>query len=66
MVERFLFDGVDILGDEFTIGMSIKNTVLILPDVADPKFSFRDQAVVTAQETGDLVLGRFSIKTCFF
>jgi hypothetical protein len=66
MVERFLFDGVDILGDELAIGMGIKNAVLILPDIADPKFSFRDQAVVTAQEAGDLVLGRFFVKKCFF
>ena len=51
MVERFLFDGVDILSDELTIGMSIKNAVLILPDIADTEFSFRDQAVVAAQET---------------
>jgi hypothetical protein len=66
MVERFLFDRVDILGDELAIGMGIKNAVLILPDIADPKFSFRDQAVVTAQETGDLVLGRCFVKKSFF
>jgi len=66
MVERFLFDGVDILGDEVTIGMGIKNAVLILSDIANPKFSFRDHAVVTAQETGDLILGRFFVKKCFF
>ena len=51
MVERFLFDRVDILGDELAIGMGIKNAVLILPDIADTEFSFRDQAVVAAQET---------------
>jgi hypothetical protein len=51
MVERFLFDGVDILGDEFAIGMGIENAILILPDIADTEFSFRDQAVVVAQET---------------
>ncbi len=66
MVERFLFDGVDILGDEFAIGMGIKNAVLILPDIANPKVSFRDQAVVTAQEAGNLVLGRFFVKKCLF
>jgi len=66
MVERFLFDGVDILGDEVTIGMGIKNAVLILPDIAEPKFSFRDQAAVAAQETGDVILGQFFVKKCFF
>jgi hypothetical protein len=66
MVERFLFDGVDILGDEFAIGMGIKDAVFILPDIADPKFPFRDQAVMTAQETGDLIFGRFLVKKCFF
>jgi hypothetical protein len=40
ILKRFLFDGVDIWGDEFAVGM--KNTVLILPDIADLKFSFRD------------------------
>jgi len=66
MVERFLFDGVDILGDEFAIGMGIENAVLILSDIADTEFSFRDQAVVVAQETRDLVLGQFFVKKCFF
>jgi hypothetical protein len=66
MVERFLFDGVDILGDELAIGMGIKNAVLILPDIANPKFSFRDQTVMTTQEAGNFVLGRFLVEKSFF
>ena len=61
MVQGFLLDGVDMLGDEVAIGMGIKKAVLILPNIADPKFSFRDQAVVAAQETGCLILGQFFV-----
>ena len=66
MIQRFLFNGIDMLGNEFAIGMGIKNTILVLPDITNPKFPIRDQAVVTAQEAGNLVLGRFSVKKCFF
>jgi hypothetical protein len=66
MIERFLFDRVDILGNEFAIRMSIKNAVLILPDIADAEFSFRDQAVVAAQETGDFIVGQFFVEKCLF
>jgi hypothetical protein len=64
MVKRFFFYGVDVLGNEFSIGMSIEDTSFILPDVADPKFSIGDQAMVAAQEAGDFVGSRPFIKHC--
>jgi len=66
MVERFLFDGVDILGNEFAISMGIKNAGLILPDVAPSIFSVRDSAVVIAQKASNFTIFNRFIKERFF
>ncbi len=66
MVKRLFFDGVDILSNKVTIGMGIERSASVFPDIADTKFPVRDQAVVAAQETGNLLLFRFLIKQSFF
>ncbi len=66
MVERFFFDGVDVLSNEFSIGMSKENASSVFPDVADTEFSIGDQTMVTAQEAGDLIVFLLLIKHRFF
>jgi len=66
VVERFFFDGVDVLGNEFSIGVGIENTASIFSDVADAKFSIGDQAMVAAQKAGNLIVFHFVIKYRFF
>jgi hypothetical protein len=66
MVKRFFFYWVDILGNEFAVGMGIENTSFILPDAADAKSSIGDMTVMAAQETGDLIAFNFFIKHRFF
>jgi hypothetical protein len=48
MIKRFFFYGVDVSGNEFSIGMSIEDPSSILPDVTDAKFSVGDEATVAA------------------
>jgi hypothetical protein len=55
MIKRFFFYGVDVSGNEFSIGMSIEDTSSILPNVTDAKFSVGDEAMVAAQEAGNLI-----------
>jgi len=61
MVERFFFDGVDVLSDELSIGMRIENAPSVFPDVADAKFSIGDQTMVATQEAGDLMVFLFLV-----
>jgi hypothetical protein len=42
MVKRFFFYGVDVLGNDFSISMSIEHTSSVFPDVADAIFSVWD------------------------
>jgi hypothetical protein len=56
MVKGFLFYRVDISGNKLSIGMGIENPSSILPDVADAKFPAGDEAMVAAQEAGNLVI----------
>jgi len=53
MIKGFFFYRVDISSNEFSVGMSIENPSSILPDIADAKFSVRDEAMVAAQEAGN-------------
>jgi uncharacterized FAD-dependent dehydrogenase len=48
MIKRFFFNGVDVPGNEFSIGVSIEDPSSILPDVTDAKFSVGDEAMVAA------------------
>jgi len=66
VVERFFLDGVDVLGNEFSIGMGIENTAFIFPDVADTKFSIGNPTMVATQEAGNLIAFHFFIKHRFF
>jgi hypothetical protein len=66
VVERFFLDGVDVLGNEFSISMSKENTTSILPDIADTKFSIGNPTMVAAQKAGNLIASHFFIKHRFF
>jgi hypothetical protein len=61
MIKRFFFYRVDVSGNEFSVGVSIEDTLSILPDIADAKFSVGDEAMVAAQEAGNLIFFRFLI-----
>ena len=66
MVQGFLFDGVDTLGNEFAIGVGVENAGLVLPDVAPSIFSIRDHAVVIAQKASHFIIFHRFIKERFF
>ena len=66
MVEGLFFYGVDMLGNQLTIGMGVKGASLILPDMTDAECPVGDQATVTAQKAGHLILGQLLIKERFF
>jgi hypothetical protein len=66
VVQRFLLDGVDILGNEFSIGVRVKNTVLIFPDVAKTDASVMDRAKVVAEEATHRSILPFLVKKGFF
>ena len=66
MVKRFLLYGVDVLGNDFSIGMSIEDASSIFPDIADAKFSIRDQTIVAAQEARNLIAFHYFIEHRFF
>ncbi len=66
VIERFFLDGVDVLGNEFSIGMGIEITAFIFPDVADTEFPIGNPTMVAAQEAGNLIAFHFFIKHRFF
>jgi len=66
VVERFFLDGIDVLGNEFSISMREENTASILPYIADAKFSVGDPAMVAAQKAGNRIAPHFFIKHRFF
>jgi len=66
MVKRLLFDRVDAPGNEFSVGVGVENATSILPDIADAKFPIRNQAMVTAQKAGNLIVFHSLIEHPFF
>ena len=66
MVEGLFFNGVHVLGDDGSIGMGVKDTILVLPHLADAKFPVRDDTVMAAKKTVDLVSLDFFVEKGFF
>jgi hypothetical protein len=66
VAERFFFDGVDVLSNEFSVRMSKENTSPVFPNIADAKVSIGYQTMVAAQEAEDLTVFLFLIKHRFF
>jgi len=66
VVERFFFDGVDIPGDEFAVGMGEKRPAPVLADLADAPSVLRDPAKVAAEKAGYLPVFEFLIEERFF
>jgi hypothetical protein len=54
MIERLLFNGVHVLGDDGSIGMGVEDASLVLPHLADTEFPIGDDAVMAAKKTVDL------------
>jgi hypothetical protein len=48
MIKGLFLDRVHMLGDHGSIGMGVKDASLVLPDLADTKFSLGDDAVMAA------------------
>jgi hypothetical protein len=46
MIERLLFNGVQVLGDDCSIGMGIEDASLVLPHLTDAEFSIGDDALM--------------------
>jgi hypothetical protein len=66
MIEGFFFNGVHILRDQIPVGMGVKYTAPVLPDVADPELPITDPAPVTAEMTQDPVFFEFLVKKSLF
>jgi hypothetical protein len=66
MIEWFLLDGVDILRDELTIGVSVESPAFVLSNPADPEFAVVYFAVVVAEKTGNPGPLHLLVQTCFF
>jgi hypothetical protein len=65
MVERLFFDGVEMLGDEFSVSMGVENAAFVFPYMTDSKFSIGDQAEVAAKVARDPVAIQFLIEKGF-
>jgi len=66
VIKGFFFDGIDICGNEFSVGVGVENALFILPDVTDAELPIGDRAAVVAQETKDLPVFQFLIEKAFF
>jgi hypothetical protein len=66
MVQGFFLNRIDMLGDEFPIGMCVEDPPSIFPDTTESIFPIGDGTMVIAQETVDLVIFFAFIEQCFF
>jgi hypothetical protein len=53
MVKRLFFDGIDVGGNDLSVGIGVQFALDVLPDAANAKFGVGDFAVVIAQHTVD-------------
>ena len=56
MKKRLLFDGIDILGNQFAVNQAVKFAILVLPHPAKPPLPILDMAVMVAKSAKDLLL----------
>jgi hypothetical protein len=65
MIKRFFFYRVNMLSDDFPIGMGIKDTAPVLSDTADAELPFVDDTMVITEKAVHLVVFQFLVEKGF-